>query len=65
MCVLLPKVLIFISLGRGIPVDIKRATTNLNMLQETMVPDLQTAEGIYQNLFEVDLQISTRLEQIP
>ena len=51
MCVLLPKVLIFISLGRGIPVDIKRATTNLNMLQETMVPDLQTAEGIYQNLF--------------
>ena len=51
MCVLLPKVLIFISLGRGVPVDIKRATTNLNMLQETMVPDLQTAEGIYQNLF--------------
>ena len=28
----------------------KRATTNLNMLQETMVPDLQTAERIYQNL---------------
>ena len=51
MCVLLPKVLIFISLGRGVPVDTKRATTNLNMLQETMVPDLQTAEGIYQNLF--------------
>ena len=51
MCVLLPKVLIFISLGRGVPVDIKRATTNLNMLQETMIPDLQTAEGIYQNLF--------------
>ena len=65
MCVLLPKVLILISLGRGVPVDIKRTTTNLNMLQETMVPDLQTAEGIYQNLFEVDLQISTRLEQIP
>ena len=51
MCVLLPKVLIFISLGRGVPVDIKRATANLNMLQETMIPDLQTAEGIYQNLF--------------
>ena len=51
MCVLLPKVLIFISLGRGVPVDIKRATTNLNILQETMVPDLQTAEGIHQNLF--------------
>ena len=51
MCVLLPKVLIFISLGRGVPVDIKRATTNLNMLQETMIPDLQTAEGIYQILF--------------
>ena len=51
MCVLLPKVLIFISLGRGVPVYIKRETTNLNMLQETMVPDLQTAKGIYQNLF--------------
>ena len=51
MCVLLPKVLIFISLGRGVPVDIKRATTNLNILQETMVLDLQTAEGIHQNLF--------------
>ena len=51
MCVLLPKVLIFVSLGRGVPVDIKRTTTNLNMLQETMVTDLQTAEGIYQNLF--------------
>ena len=50
MYVLLPKVLIFISLGRGVLVDIKRVTTNLNMLQETMVPDLQTAEGIYQNL---------------
>ena len=51
MCVLLPEVLIFISLGSGVPVDIKRATTNLNILQETMVLDLQTAEGIYQNLF--------------
>ena len=51
MCVLLPKVLIFISLGREVPVDIKRATTNLNMLQETMVPDLQIAKGIYENLF--------------
>ena len=51
MCVLLPKVLIFISLGRGVPVDIKRATTNLNMLREAMALDLQTAEGIYQNLF--------------
>ena len=51
MCVLLPKVLIFISLGRVVPIDIKRATTSLNMLQETMVPDLQTAEGINQNLF--------------
>ena len=51
MCFSLPKVLIFISLGRGVPVDIKRETTNLNMLQETMIPDLQTAEGIYQNLF--------------
>ena len=51
MCVLLPKVSIFISLRRGVPADIKKATTNLNMLQETMVPDLQTAEGIYQNLF--------------
>ena len=44
MCVLLPKVLIFISLGRGAPVYIKREITNLNMLQETMVPDLQTAK---------------------
>ena len=26
MCVLLPKVSIFISLGRGVPEDIKRAT---------------------------------------
>ena len=51
MCVLLPKVLIFISLGRRVPVDIKRGKTNLNTLQETMVPDLQTAEGIYQSLF--------------
>ena len=51
MCVLLPKVSIFISLRRGVPADIKKATTNLNMLQETMVPDLQTAEGIYQILF--------------
>ena len=51
MCVLLPKVSIFISLGSGVPVDIKRATTNLNMLQETMLRDLQAAEGIYQNLF--------------
>ena len=51
MCVLLPKVLIFISLGRGVPVDIKSATTNLNMLREAVVLDLQTAEGIYQNLF--------------
>ena len=50
MCVLLPKVSIFISLRRGVPADIKKATTNLNMLQETMVPDLQTAEGIYQIL---------------
>ena len=38
MCVLLPKVSIFISLGGGVPVDIKRATTNLNMLRETMLP---------------------------
>ena len=51
MCVLLPKVLIFISLGCGVPVDIKRATANLNMLQEIMVPNLQRAKGIYQNLF--------------
>ena len=51
MCVLLPKLSIFISLGSGVPVDIKRATTNLNMLQETMLRDLQAAEGIYQNLF--------------
>ena len=51
MCVLSPKVLIFISLGRGVPVDIKRATRNLNILQETMVLNLQTAEGIHQNLF--------------
>ena len=52
ICVLLPKVLIFISLGRGVPVDIKSATTNLNMLQEAVVLDLQTAEGIYQNFFQ-------------
>ena len=47
MCVLLPKVSIFISLGRGVLVDIKRATTSLNILQETMLPDFQTADGIY------------------
>ena len=51
MCVLLPKVSIFISLGRGVLADIKRATTSLNMLQETMLPDFQTADKIYQNLF--------------
>ena len=47
MCVSLPKVSIFISLGRGVLVDIKRATTSLNILQETMLPDFQTADGIY------------------
>ena len=51
MCALMPKMSTFISLGRGVPVDIKRATTNLNMLLEAMLPDLQTAEGIYQNYF--------------
>ena len=50
-CVLLPKVSIFVYPGLGVQVDIKRATTNLNLLQEIMVPDLQTSEGIYQNLF--------------
>ena len=47
----MPKVSIFTSLGRGVPVGIKRATTSINMLQETMAPVLQTAEGIYKNLF--------------
>ena len=51
MCVLLPKVSIFTSLGRRVLVDIKRAITNLNMLQGRMVPILQTAKGIYQNIF--------------
>ena len=47
----MPKMSIFFFLGRGVPVDIKRATTNLNMLLEAMLPDLQTAERIYQNYF--------------
>ena len=65
MCVLLPKVSIFISLRRGVPADIKKATTNLNMLLETMVPDLKQQKEFIKFFFVVDLQISTRLEQIP
>ena len=65
MCVLLPKVSIFISLRRGVPADMTKATTNLNMLLETMVPDLKQQKEFIKFFFVVDLQISTRLEQIP
>ena len=65
MRVLLPKVSIFISLGSGVPVDIKRATKILICCRKQCYATFKQQKEYIKIFFEVDLQISTRLEQIP